>query len=155
MIEKYVAGFLFDDDKNHVALIHKTHGPAAVVNRWNAIGGKVSTGSAGQPESSDVAMWREFLEEAGVSVDWTLFLSLSGPGWEVDFYHAFSTEKLKKVKTMEAEEVVIFPMVNLPDEIVPNLRWILPMAVGHQDDHVWLYKVIERETFSPRKGEGS
>jgi 8-oxo-dGTP pyrophosphatase MutT (NUDIX family) len=152
MIQKYVAGFLFDDAKAHVALIHKTHGPDAIVGKWNAIGGKLSTALDGQPESSDAAMGREFNEEAGVSVtNWTLFLQLSGQDWEVDFYHAFNTLKLNQVKTAMEEEIIIFPLTNLP-EVVPDLRWILPMALGHRDDRVWVCKVIEKETFSARKG---
>ncbi len=148
---KYVAGFLFNDERNGVALIHKTRGPGCMVGKWNAIGGKIKRGAPGLPdESSDAAMWREFHEEAGVSVtSWTLFLRLKGPGWSVDFYHAFSTKALAEVHTCEAEEVSTFPIWSLP-ETVPNLRWIIPMALGHEDDHVWVYEVTEKETFAPR-----
>lgn len=148
---KYVAGFLFNDERSAVALIRKTHGPAPVVGKWNAIGGKIKCGAVGLPdESSDAAMWREFREEAGVSLtSWTLFLCLKGPGWSVDFYHAFSSEALGEVHTCEAEEVSTFSLLAMP-ETVPNLRWIIPMALGHEDDHVWVYEVREKETFTPR-----
>ena len=106
MFQKYVAGFLFDSNRRRVALVHKTHGPAAIVGHWNAIGGKVKPGEPGLPdESSDAAMWREFMEETGVDVSWTIFLHLSGPGWQVDFYHAFDSDKLSQVRKMEEEDV--------------------------------------------------
>lgn len=150
MSDKYVAGFLFDSARERVALIHKTHGPSAVVGKWNAIGGKRKPGEPGLPEeSSDAAMWREFIEEAGVPVEWTLFLRLRGPGWEVDFFHAFDSAKLAEVRQREAEEVATFAVSSLP-KVVPNLRWIIPMALGHENDHVWVYDVREAETFAPR-----
>ena len=149
---KYVAGLLFSTEGERVALIHKDHGPAAVVGRWNAIGGKCSTGSAGQPESPDSAIWREFLEEAGVDVSWTLFLILKGDDWEVHFFHAFNGERLSQVRTVEREVVNVFRVGEVLDpcfDPVPNLRWIIPMALGHKNDHVWVYEVREKETFLP------
>lgn len=148
---KYVAGFLFNDERTSVALIHKTHGPACAVGRWNAIGGRIKHGEPGLPdESSSAAMWREFQEEAGVAVNWTLFLQLKGPGWRsVDFYHAFSSYALSRVRTRTREVVSIFHVNALP-ETVPNLRWIIPMALGHEDDFVWVYEVTEKETFARR-----
>jgi 8-oxo-dGTP pyrophosphatase MutT (NUDIX family) len=148
---KYVAGFLFNDERSSVALIHKTHGPACMVGKWNAIGGKRKRGEPGLPdESSYAAMWREFQEEAGVAVKgWTPFLKLKGPGWSVDFFHAFSSLDLMQVHTCEGEKVDVFHVDALP-ETVPNLNWIIPMALGHEDDHVWVYEVTEKETFAPR-----
>jgi 8-oxo-dGTP pyrophosphatase MutT (NUDIX family) len=149
-VTKYVAGFLFSSDRSKVALIHKTHGPGCVVGKWNAIGGKNKPGEPGLPdESGSAAMFREFEEEGGVAVGWTLFLRLLGSDWIVEFYHAFDTMKLEAVRTIESEEVRIFPVDQLPT-VVPNLRWIIPMALGHENDHVWVYEVREKETFAPR-----
>lgn len=146
---KYVAGLLFDTDAQRVALVEKKHGPAVLLGKWNAIGGRIIPGEPGLPdESSTAAIYREFHEEAGVYVRWTLFLELIGVGWSVDFYHAFSTQQLANVKTCEDEIIKVWPLLDLP-EIVPNLRWIIPMALGHEDDHVWVYAVREKETFSP------
>jgi 8-oxo-dGTP pyrophosphatase MutT (NUDIX family) len=149
---KYVAGLLFDDERNKVALILKNHGPDAVVGKWHAIGGKRSTMSAGQTESADAAMWREFLEEAGVDVpSWRPFLILrakgSAPEWQVDFFHAFDTEKLNQVRTMETESVMIWHLDELP-VTVSNLAWIIPMALTHQSQHVHVYEVIEKDIFA-------
>jgi ADP-ribose pyrophosphatase YjhB (NUDIX family) len=152
MMAKYVAGFLFDEDRNRVALILKNHGPAAVVDKWNAIGGKRTTMSAGQLESPAAAMWREFLEEAGVDVQgWQPFLILRAKGekpeWQVDFFHAFDTEKLSQVRTMETESVMVWNLDELP-VVVSNLAWIIPMALTHQSQHVHVYEVIEKNIFA-------
>jgi len=136
-MKRYVAGLLFSEDKSQVVLIHKLRGPAAVVGKWNAIGGKIE-----ESELEFSAMQREFFEEAGVDVNnWTPFLILSGKNWEVTFFHCFD-DKLFVCRTMEEEEVFPFLLNDLP-EIVPNLRWIIPMALGHQDDHVMVYSVQE------------
>jgi hypothetical protein len=150
---QYVAGLLFSSDRKRVALIHKNHGPAAVVGKWNAIGGKcIFCPEFGlPPESPAAAMWREFCEEAGdaagLNLSWSEFLCLDGRGWRVTFFHAFDTEKLDLVSSQEDEDVSIFEVASLP-ETVPNLRWIIPMALGHADDHVWLYRVVEQEPFA-------
>jgi 8-oxo-dGTP pyrophosphatase MutT (NUDIX family) len=144
---EYVAGFLFSSDGEKVAFIHKECGPDAVVGRWNAIGGKILTG---QDEKADVAMRREFLEETGTDVvAWTIFLVLKGADWQVSFFHAFNSELLSTVRTVEREVVGIFPVREALSEInvVPNLRWIIPMALGHDKDHVRVYEVLEKETF--------
>ncbi len=149
---KYVAGFLFDEDRNHVALILKNRGPAVLVGKWNAIGGKRTTMSAGQTDSSPAAMWREFMEEAGVDIhNWEPFLILrakgANPEWQVDFFHAFDTAKLAQVKTMESESVMVWHLDELP-VVVPNLNWIIPMALSHKNEHVYIYEVIEKDTFA-------
>jgi len=151
---KYVAGLLFDDNREQVALILKNHGPAAVVGHWNAIGGKrVNNQDLGLPdESPTAAMWREFAEEAGVYVEnWEPFLILrakgSNPEWQVDFFHAFDSSKLAQARTMESETVMVWHIDELPD-VVPNLNWIIPMALGHKNDHVFVYEVIEKDTFA-------
>jgi hypothetical protein len=55
------------------------------------------------------------------------------------------------VKTMEEEEVAVWPLTAESWSVLnvmPNLRWIVPLANGHKDDHVWIYEVIEKEVFA-------
>lgn len=137
-MKRYVAGLLFNDKGNEVALIHKIRGPQNVIGKWNAIGGKCEI-----EEISHAAMRREFIEETGVDVPcWTLFMQLKGNGWEVDFFHAFDSKALSKVETKTDEEVDFFDIDELPI-VVPNIKWIIPMALGHYDDNVNFYKVRE------------
>lgn len=147
MIE-YVAGLLFDDDFTRVALILKNHGPANLLGKWNAIGGKVDAG-----ELPGHAMYREFAEETGVHIgsgDWCKFLVLHSntetqPPWTVHFYYAADSEWLAQVRTMTDEEVSTWTLAMLTPRVAPNLKWILPMALHHRQDHVEVYDVTERE----------
>lgn len=148
-MRKYVAGFLFDEKRERVALVLKSRGPSAVVGKWNAIGGKRidSTDLGLGWESGFAAMYREFREEAGVLVTtWSRFLRLRGDDWEVEFFHAFDSEALGQVRTMEDETVMVWGL-DEPPVWVPNLKWIIPMALGHEDDHVHVYDVREADTF--------
>ena len=147
---KYVAGFLFDSKREKVALIFKLRGPRPVRQRWNAIGGKRELLEDGTWENAHVAMQREFREETGVDVGvdlWNHFMTLNGTDWEVDFFEAADDELLTQVRTMEEEEVRWWRMDKLPN-LVPNVRWILPMAIGHNDENVHQYEVTEKVPFA-------
>jgi hypothetical protein len=48
---------------------------------------------------------------------------------------------------VESESVMVWHLDELPD-VVSNLAWIIPMALTHQSQHVWVYEVIEKDTFS-------
>lgn len=118
----YVAGFLFDVSLMNVALIRKEK-PAWQRGLLNGIGGKIEPG-----ETADVAMRREFYEEAGMDLEtWRPFATLIGDSWTVHFYYAIGNPN--KTKTMTEEEVVV---VNLGDidnlPLMTNLAWLIPMA---------------------------
>lgn len=122
----YVTGFMFSMDKKRVALIVKRH-PAWQRGKLNGIGGKIEAG-----ESPDEAMAREFCEEAGVSTqasDWQKFCILTCPGQSrVDFFFTFS-DAVHDVRTMEQEEVLLCDVAHLPEHILPNLAWLIPMVL--------------------------
>ena len=146
---RYVAGLLFDTAMTKVALIKKQHGPPCMIGKWNAIGGKCNRDINGVWESADAAMYREYIEEADVSAPWTTFLVLTGRSWQVTFYKCFSSILLEGVATKEDELVNVWPLNALPSppDLVSNLRWIIPMALTHVYEHVWVYTVHESETF--------
>lgn len=129
-MQHYVNGFLFSPDRQRVALIRKRQ-PAWQAGRMNGIGGKVEPG-----ETSLEAMVREFEEEAGVSTlpdDWQHFVTLSGEGFVIRFYRAFS-DRIDDVRTVEAEEVSVHPVDTLPERVLHNLRWLIPMALDAKLD---------------------
>lgn len=138
-VVRYVAGFLFDDQR-HVALIRKLAGPSCLLGKLNAIGGKIEPG-----EHPHEAMAREFAEETGLHVsDWIKVVVLSGPGFEVTFFRAFTTpEFLSEVRTMEKEPVAVYSTDPLPQDVVPNVRWLVPMALTTEASHVSSYEVQE------------
>lgn len=117
----YVAGLLYSDDGLRVTLILKNR-PDWQVGLFNAPGGKVEFG-----ESPDMAMKREFIEEVGVDIDWDFRFSLEGDDYVVHFFSCHSTEAMQYLRTMTDEVVEVVETYNMPENIVPNLWWIVPM----------------------------
>jgi 8-oxo-dGTP diphosphatase len=126
----YVAGFLFSKDFKNVALIHKQK-PAWQKGKFNAIGGKIEP-----DELADDAMRREFREETGLDIpDWKRFCVLRGDSesdWRVYFY--FAVGDVHKVQSMESEIVkslvVNSVLCNYRFPVIPNLRFLIPMALS-------------------------
>jgi len=130
-MKKYVTGFLFSEDSMHVVLIKKLN-PKWQRGLFNGVGGKIE-----ENESSCNAMVREFEEETGVvivSEKWTCYTKIYRPNYyELDVYYAYSNLAYK-VKTIEKEEVCLVATNTLPSNIVPNLRWLIPLALDNQTD---------------------
>lgn len=122
----YVVGFLFDYPVNNVVLIKKTH-PPWQEGLCNGIGGKAEPG-----ETPLECIRREFMEETGCWVDkWEKFLILTDQKYngEVHFFRAFATtEEQALVQTVTDKTVLICPLKHLPNT-VPNLKYIIPMAL--------------------------
>lgn len=126
----YVAGFLFSKDFKNVALIYKQK-PAWQKGKLNAIGGKIEPGELAQD-----AMRREFREETGLDLtDWKRFCVLRGESddaWRVHFY--FAIGDVHKVQSMESEKVssrvVNSILCNYQIPVIPNLRFLIPMALS-------------------------
>lgn len=126
---RYVCGFCISPNKRLVALIEKQK-PKWQKGKWNGIGGKIEDG-----ELPDEAMTREFREETGVHFQprrWIEIVTLRGDDWECTFFYLFDL-KVLKVKTMEKERVMVHDPMKLPEKIVFNLHWLIPLAM---DDDV-------------------
>jgi 8-oxo-dGTP diphosphatase len=123
---RYVCGFMFDNDRSVVALIKKKR-PAWQAGKRNGIGGHIEAG-----ETPLAAMRREFFEETGVAyLDWEQFTTLRGDGFEVVFFRAF-TNHVFSVQSMTDEQVSLVPPRHLL-LVIPNLRWLIPMALHECD----------------------
>ena len=130
-MKKYVTGFLFSEDTKHLVLIKKIN-PQWQRGLLNGIGGKIEAG-----ELSIDAMVREFHEETGVittQTDWTYYAKVYRPNcYDVDMYFAH-TDLAFSAKTIEQEEVCIMALSELPNNIIPNLRWLIPLALDKEAD---------------------
>lgn len=140
----YVAGFLFDESHLQVALIEKTK-PDWQKGKLNAIGGKIEAG-----ELPDNAMRREFLEETGLDIsNWKRFCVLRGESdvnWRVHFYYAIGD--LSKIRQMETEKPFIAgvdAVGRVYDQVIPNLRWLIPMAenFANNRENCSAFQVVE------------
>lgn len=120
MIE-YVAGLLFSDDGLNVTLMLKNR-PEWQAGLYNAVGGKVEF-----LEAPEAAMKREFLEEAGVDIDWDYRFVLEGSDYKVHWFSCHNTEAMRYLRTMTDEVVEVVEAYGMPENIVPNLWWIVPM----------------------------
>ncbi len=140
MQKHYVAGFMFGPE-DRVALIQKIR-PAWQAGKLNAIGGTIERG-----ESPYAAMVREFREETGVDHrEWKRFCQLKGSGWEVFFYLA-RVDALK-VQTMTDESVYVVDPYRLGADrvdILPNLRWLIPMALSMPQEQANSFIVEEND----------
>jgi 8-oxo-dGTP diphosphatase len=141
--QEYVTGFLFDWEHTQVALIQKTK-PAWQAGRYNGIGGKVEPG-----ETLIDAMRREFWEETGLTVEnWDHFVTLQGQEFNVHFYRSFICgSQLHDVRTTTEEPVKVLPIRDvtyaLPKFIIPNLKWLIPMALSMDHDRADSFVVNE------------
>ncbi len=124
----YVAGFAFS--KGHVLLIRKAR-PAWQAGKLNGVGGHVEVN-----ELPLHAMQREFFEETGLwtSVrDWRLFAVVHTAHSRV-FMYALEFEAFgATLKPADDEPLRWVRTDDLPEEVLPNLRWLVPMALRAKD----------------------
>ena len=119
----YVLAFLFTADAREIVLVRKTR-PAWQAGRVNALGGKVHDG-----EDIGDAARREVREEAGVDVArWEEFLVWRDPEYCLHAVRAFD-DAARRARTAEDQEVFVAPVAALPQTVIDNLRWMIPLAL--------------------------
>jgi 8-oxo-dGTP diphosphatase len=122
-MNKYVVGFLFNSDTNRVCLIKKNK-PLWQKGRLNGVGGHIEKG-----ENPNTAMTREFQEEAGEVVEWRQFALVKGNQYELYcFTSRVAGNNLANIHSVTDEIVDWYHVESLPDNILPNLKWLIPMA---------------------------
>lgn len=120
---EYVNGLLFSENCKKVVLINKNR-PAWQKGKWNGVGGKIE-----DFESTIDAMIREFYEETDLMItNWECFSTVESDTWKVYMYRAISKE-YDKVITKTDEKVDIFNVNNLPENIVENIKWLIPLSI--------------------------
>lgn len=126
----FVCGFLFSPCKDYVALIRKNK-PEWQRGKLNGIGGKLEIG-----ETIKEAMMREFSEEAGMWINyWQRFCFLYYPTTNavIHFFKAtLHREEDERLLTSVTDEEVAwyFRPHWCQKEIIPNLKWLIPLAQG-------------------------
>lgn len=135
--KRYVVGFMFNFTEDAVLLIRKTH-PEWQSGRLNGVGGEIEVG-----ESALEAMTREFLEEVGIHhSSWKQFCVLGDARqWQIHFFSAVGMIGKAVQRTDEAPE--IHPVAALPLDTIPNLRWLIPMALTMKLERVEGFSITE------------
>lgn len=134
----YCLGFAFTDHDNFVVLIRKNK-PAWQKGLLNGVGGKIEVG-----ECNNVAMAREFQEETGIKTfctDWTLFTRMNFNGAEVYCFATRLPSHNSSASQLTDEQVGLYSIIDVRNhpKIIPNLRWLIPMALyalGNDDNSV-------------------
>jgi 8-oxo-dGTP diphosphatase len=130
---RYVLGFCFDPGWHNVLLFCKVR-PEWQLGKLNGLGGHVEEG-----ETPWRAMEREFDEETegrlrGL-VEWTVFARLRGEDFELWCFHSRFAVKFPcglDGLVVRGEALRIIPTKEVHDYFaVPNLGYLLPMALNH------------------------
>jgi 8-oxo-dGTP diphosphatase len=122
-VREYVLALLFTPDAREVVLVRKTR-PAWQAGRVNALGGKLHEG-----EGVLDAARREVREEAGVDIErWEEFLTWHDAEYRLRAVRAFDA-RAGAAYTAEDQEVILTGIDALPDNVIDNLRWMIPLAL--------------------------
>ena len=144
-MKKYVTGFLFSNDTSKVVLIKKIN-PQWQKGLFNGVGGKIEVN-----ELSVDAMVREFEEEAGVVIaqeQWRCYVKIHRPNcYDLDVYFAHS-DLAFEARTIEREQIQLFDTHSLPKNLIPNLKWLIPMALDKEAN--FNTPVLIQEVDAPR-----
>lgn len=120
---RYVLALLFTPDRRRIVLVEKTR-PAWQAGRVNALGGKL-----GEREPAVEAARREAREEAGVDVaGWEEVLVWRDPEYVMYVARAFDPAAAA-ARTAEDQRVFLADVDRLPERVIDNLRWIIPLAL--------------------------
>lgn len=121
--QRYCCGFIFSYDQSQALLMLKCK-PDWQRGRYNGIGGKCNDG-----EPYGDAMAREQREEIlGHVESWRLYAILDTEHAEVAFF--FGHGHVGQIFSRENEIVQAFDVAKLPLNALPNVHWLVPMALS-------------------------
>lgn len=128
-MKKYTLGFIFNESLDHVLLIHKLR-PDWQVGKLNGVGGKIEEG-----EDHFDCIVREVREESSLDThknDWIYIGELGADTWQMHVFTYIYKGALNDAKSPDlpdAEKVAWFPVKNLPEHVLSNLHWLVPLAL--------------------------
>ena len=126
----YTATFIFNEFGTNLLLIRKNK-PEWQKGFLNAIGGKLEDDDF----NTTTCAIREVKEETGISLnedEIEQFHIMSHDGNYIYFFKSF-TDKVYDYTQMEEEEFVLVDNVDeyIPENVIPNLNWLIPMALDN------------------------
>lgn len=141
--KRYVVGFVLSTEQPNVLLIRKER-PTWQQGKLNGIGGQIEDG-----ETAMEAVAREFAEECeGLTLTahaWSLFASVrDARGWWIDFFYAWHSE-IEQARGLTDEQVEVIAIADIHRaHCLPNLRWLIPMALSMSSESHDGYEIQER-----------
>lgn len=126
MMKKYTLGFIFTPDFLSVLLIHKVN-PPWQQGKINGIGGKTEEG-----ESSRACIKREVREETALNIlknSFELVGRINENGGQIDVFSTVYKGEKVDAKRNDKEDVEWCEVNNLPQNVISNLRWLIPLAI--------------------------
>ena len=126
MTVDYVLGFMFDKKTKQVLLIMKNR-PKWQRGKLNGIGGHIEP----RDKSPKHAMAREFKEETGIETipdKWGQVCLMSGIDWNVYVFRTFNDD-IFNYQNRTDEKCRLEEIKNLPEFVIPNLRWLIPFSL--------------------------
>ena len=127
---EYTLGFCFSKDLRQVLLINR-HKHQFHSNKANGLGGKIIIG-----ESPAEGILREVKEESGITTketDWKFIGIINGATWKVWVFSA-KVDPPESFPEIHEGTVAWHDCQTLPDNIVPNLAWMIPFAIDKWHD---------------------
>lgn len=137
MIPTYCLGFAFDLSEGGVQVIGKASvglirkiKPQWQAGSLNGIGGLIEDFD----QTPAHAMAREFFEETGYQTEpgeWKRFHTMGSENWQVECFKTFGVD-LSLLYSATDEEVIVVNAYQLPEDVLFNLRWLIPLAMDPQ-----------------------
>lgn len=125
-MKRYALGFLFNASHTEILLVDK-QSPEWQRGLFNGIGGKVEA-----EETPLACLVRETKEESGLRTahrDWMHLGDLASEGWLVSVYTGTFFGDAALAKQTDHEDVGWFSIDALPERVIQNLRWLIPLAL--------------------------
>lgn len=123
-MKHFAIGFVFNKTKDKVLLIEKRK-PPWQAGHWNGPGGKIE-----KDETPLQAINREFREETGIIHVFEHAITFICPGGTVFVYKAISKDEEIMFEQLEVEQLKIWLLNNLPENMMANLKWIIPICLS-------------------------
>lgn len=129
LMQEYVLGFALSADASgpeRLILVQKAK-PDWQKGRLNGVGGKLNIG-----EDPVDGMVREYAEETGAQTlpdAWRCFARIEGDRWVVHVFINNQPSAAADARTTEEELIVVANPHALPETVLWNLRWLIPLAL--------------------------
>lgn len=127
-MKTHTLGFIFNPTFSKVLLVEKQR-PDWQKGRLNGVGGKIEQG-----EKSLNCIVREVREESNLEIqkeNWAYVGEIKSSVFlmDVDVYAAIYGGNLNDAITTTNEIVGWHDIKNLPEKILPNINWLVPLAI--------------------------